>query len=170
MADDATIQVAIDPSLLEHVRGQLARKRYPIAPAGGDHQPRVNPPRALALSHPGKADRKTRGTHHVSHPILFPTDLRVTVPLPAHGALSLYRRRRRVWSGPFSPRHGVRRCPRLLIPSISLLRCHGKPKARVRCATFLTYLLDATPQHAGGNGKSCPSTVSVDKSGDTMPS
>jgi len=32
MPDDATIQVAIDPSLLEHVRGQLARKRYSIAP------------------------------------------------------------------------------------------------------------------------------------------
>ena len=30
MPDDTTIHVTIDPSLLEHVREQLARKKYPM--------------------------------------------------------------------------------------------------------------------------------------------
>lgn len=32
MPDDTTIQVTIDPALLEHVREQLAIKKYPIPP------------------------------------------------------------------------------------------------------------------------------------------
>lgn len=32
MPQDATIQVTIDPSLLDHVREQLAIKKYPIPP------------------------------------------------------------------------------------------------------------------------------------------
>lgn len=32
MPDDATIQVTIDPSLLEHVREQMAITKYPIPP------------------------------------------------------------------------------------------------------------------------------------------
>jgi hypothetical protein len=32
MPDDTTIQVTIDPSLLEHVREQLALKKYAIPP------------------------------------------------------------------------------------------------------------------------------------------